>query len=249
MAGWRPLVRLLTLLPQRLDKQLRQDAGIGHVYYSDPRRAVPTADRRSVSRAGDGARPGFLSACPSRAREALQPEGRRFAMDGLLPVADELDPRKGLIPGRRDVHGGHRRRKAPGASGHWFQGDRGDGAPARLLVRVTSGASTGRLLPRSRVQAAAGWLSQRADECPTPAHQRHARSTSPIMTRAPAGRPYRASVRTPDRKSASSSCASSGSTEDTYWSGRTTTTQPVSRSIPRVSKMSGPAGSGQNTFS
>jgi DNA-binding MarR family transcriptional regulator len=33
MAAWRPLVHLMTLLPQHLDKQLRDDAGIGHVYY------------------------------------------------------------------------------------------------------------------------------------------------------------------------------------------------------------------------
>ena len=33
MAAWLPLVRLVTRLPQRLDGQLREDAGIGHVYY------------------------------------------------------------------------------------------------------------------------------------------------------------------------------------------------------------------------
>ena len=33
MAAWLPLLRLVTLLPQRLDRQLREDAGIGHVYY------------------------------------------------------------------------------------------------------------------------------------------------------------------------------------------------------------------------
>lgn len=33
MAAWLPLVRLVTLLPQRLDRQLRDDAGISHVYY------------------------------------------------------------------------------------------------------------------------------------------------------------------------------------------------------------------------
>ena len=32
-AAWLPLVRLVTLLPQRLDGQLREDAGIGHVYH------------------------------------------------------------------------------------------------------------------------------------------------------------------------------------------------------------------------
>lgn len=33
MAAWLPLVRVVTLLPQALDRQLREDAGIGHVYY------------------------------------------------------------------------------------------------------------------------------------------------------------------------------------------------------------------------
>jgi len=33
MAAWLPLVRLVTLLPQWLDRQLRDDAGISHVYY------------------------------------------------------------------------------------------------------------------------------------------------------------------------------------------------------------------------
>lgn len=33
MAAWLPLVRLVHLLPQALDRQLREDTGIGHVYY------------------------------------------------------------------------------------------------------------------------------------------------------------------------------------------------------------------------
>jgi DNA-binding MarR family transcriptional regulator len=33
MAAWLPLVRVVTLLPQALDRQLREDAGISHVYY------------------------------------------------------------------------------------------------------------------------------------------------------------------------------------------------------------------------
>jgi DNA-binding MarR family transcriptional regulator len=33
MAAWLPFVRMVTLLPQALDRQLREDAGIGHVYY------------------------------------------------------------------------------------------------------------------------------------------------------------------------------------------------------------------------
>jgi DNA-binding MarR family transcriptional regulator len=33
MAAWLPLVRLLTALPQSLDTQLREEAGISHLYY------------------------------------------------------------------------------------------------------------------------------------------------------------------------------------------------------------------------
>ena len=33
MASWVPLVQLVNLLPQALDRQLRADAGISHVYY------------------------------------------------------------------------------------------------------------------------------------------------------------------------------------------------------------------------
>ncbi len=33
MAAWLPLMRVLTLLPQQLDRQLREQAGINHMYY------------------------------------------------------------------------------------------------------------------------------------------------------------------------------------------------------------------------
>lgn len=61
---------------------------------------------------------------------------------------------------------------------------------------------------------------------------------------------YRRSIRNAAKKRPSTSCASSGSTFATYWSGRTTTIAPCSRSMPRRSKMSGPhLGSGANAFS
>ena len=60
---------------------------------------------------------------------------------------------------------------------------------------------------------------------------------------------YRCSTRIPARKSARASWASRGRTAATYWSGRTTTMQPASRSMPRRSKTSPGRGSGQNTFS
>jgi DNA-binding MarR family transcriptional regulator len=34
MAAWLPLMRVLHLLPQQLDRQLREQAGINHVYYT-----------------------------------------------------------------------------------------------------------------------------------------------------------------------------------------------------------------------
>lgn len=33
MAAWLPLLRVVHLLPQAMDRQLRQEAGIGHAYY------------------------------------------------------------------------------------------------------------------------------------------------------------------------------------------------------------------------
>ncbi|WP_067652882.1 MarR family winged helix-turn-helix transcriptional regulator [Nocardia harenae] len=34
MAAWMPLIKLIHLLPQALDRQLRDEVGIGHSYYS-----------------------------------------------------------------------------------------------------------------------------------------------------------------------------------------------------------------------
>ena len=47
-----------------------------------------------------------------------------------------------------------------------------------------------------------------------------------------------ASIRIPAKKLVNASCPCSGSTCETYWSGRTTTMQPVSRFTPRSSKTS-----------
>jgi hypothetical protein len=65
----------------------------------------------------------------------------------------------------------------------------------------------------------------------------------------PTWRPYLASIRIPAKNSANASWPWSGSTCETYWSGRTTTMQPVSRFTPRSSKMSPAFGSTQNIFS
>ncbi len=34
MATWQPLIRLVTLLPQALDRQLRENAGVNHAHYA-----------------------------------------------------------------------------------------------------------------------------------------------------------------------------------------------------------------------
>src|SRR3712207_9490118 len=42
--------------------------------------------------------PALLPPWHTPEREKLQEQARRFAMEEVLPVADELDPQKGLIP-------------------------------------------------------------------------------------------------------------------------------------------------------
>ncbi|MCW2509696.1 MAG: putative Acyl-CoA dehydrogenase, partial [Modestobacter sp.] len=44
--------------------------------------------------------PELLAPWHTPARAALQEQARRFAMDEVLPVANELDPQKGEIPQR-----------------------------------------------------------------------------------------------------------------------------------------------------
>ena len=46
MAAWLPLVRLLTVLPNALDAQLRDEAGISHVYYQIMAILSGAADRQ-----------------------------------------------------------------------------------------------------------------------------------------------------------------------------------------------------------
>ena len=58
-------------------------------------RVPPPADRPDV-RAPEP--PGLLSPWHTPARAALQEQARRFAMDEVLPVANELDPQKGEMP-------------------------------------------------------------------------------------------------------------------------------------------------------
>ena len=75
MAAWLPLVRLVTLLPQRLDRQLREDAGIGHVYHQIL--AMLSRARDQQLRAVEQIAPGHVV------------EVRRLVFDQLTP--DEVD--------------------------------------------------------------------------------------------------------------------------------------------------------------
>ena len=74
-------------------------------------------------------------------------------------------------------------------------------------------------------------------------------SSGPVTALPTDVRSYFASTRMPAKNSASAPCPCSGRTCATYWSGRTTTMQPVSRLTPRRSKMSPAFGSGLNIFS
>ncbi len=56
MAAWLPLLRMVQLLPQALDRQLREQAGINHVYYSmlavlsaQPERRLPVTELARLS--------------------------------------------------------------------------------------------------------------------------------------------------------------------------------------------------------
>ena len=61
-----------------------------------------TSTQRSAPSREDGIRqpqpPALLPPWHTPEREELQLQARRFAMEEVLPVADELDPQKGLIP-------------------------------------------------------------------------------------------------------------------------------------------------------
>lgn len=46
MATWQPLIRLVTLLPQALDRQLRENAGVNHAHYTTLVILAQAPDRR-----------------------------------------------------------------------------------------------------------------------------------------------------------------------------------------------------------
>src|SRR5688500_12025110 len=64
-----------------------------------PRRRPPTmTSTDSTTETWEPKPPALLPPWHTPEREKLQRRARRFAMDGVLPVANELDPQKGEIP-------------------------------------------------------------------------------------------------------------------------------------------------------
>lgn len=67
MAAWLPLMRVLHLLPQQLDRQLREQAGINHAYYMIMVRLSGAPDREmTLSSLANG-----VGMIPSRLTHAL----------------------------------------------------------------------------------------------------------------------------------------------------------------------------------
>src|SRR5215216_4282880 len=67
---------------------------------SPPRRAptMTSSEYDTASETWQAEPPVLLPPGRSPEREKLQEQARRFAMDEVLPVANELDPQKGEIP-------------------------------------------------------------------------------------------------------------------------------------------------------
>jgi DNA-binding MarR family transcriptional regulator len=97
MAAWLPLVHVVTLLPQALDRQLREDAGIGHVYYqilamlsdapeqqlrmSELARRTGTSVSRASHAVGTLEDRGWVARCPSE--DDRRGQLARLTDDGL----------------------------------------------------------------------------------------------------------------------------------------------------------------------
>jgi hypothetical protein len=82
-AAWLPLVRLVTLLPQRLDGQLREDAGIGHLYHQIL--AMLSQARDQQLRAVERIAPGHVVEVRRQVFDRLAPE----EVDPLVRIATE----------------------------------------------------------------------------------------------------------------------------------------------------------------
>ena len=67
MAAWLPLIRVVSLLPQALDRQLREEVGISHMYYQ--MMAVLSAQPDRTASMGDLAR--LTTTSPSRLSHAV----------------------------------------------------------------------------------------------------------------------------------------------------------------------------------
>jgi len=90
MAAWLELVRVVTLLPQALDRQLREDAGIGHVYYQ--LLAMLSAAPEGTLRMSELARLTGISASRlSHAVSRLEAEG--YQVESVRNALDEVERR------------------------------------------------------------------------------------------------------------------------------------------------------------
>jgi DNA-binding MarR family transcriptional regulator len=67
MAAWLPLIRVVSLLPQALDRQLREEVGISHTYYQ--MMALLSAQPDRTASMGDLAR--LTTTSPSRLSHAV----------------------------------------------------------------------------------------------------------------------------------------------------------------------------------
>jgi DNA-binding MarR family transcriptional regulator len=150
MTAWLPLVRLVTRLPHRLDRQLRQDAGISHVYHQILAMLSQAQDqqlRMSELAASTATSPsrlshavaaledrGWVTRCPAATDRRgqltrLTPAGRA-AVEQITPRARRRGPPAGVRPA-------HARRGRP-ARPHRHQ------APRRRVEVTGPAAPTGR---------------------------------------------------------------------------------------------------------
>ncbi len=105
MRTWLSLVQLVSLLPQALDKQLRDDAGIGHVYYQVL--ALLSARPEGV-RMSELAR--YSATSPSRLSHAVSSLEDR----GWVRRLPDPQDRRGQVASLTDAGRGVLERTAPG---------------------------------------------------------------------------------------------------------------------------------------
>lgn len=100
MEAWLALVDLITLLPQRLDLQLRRDAGISHVYYQILAMLSAAPDRR-MTMSDLAAKTGTSLSRLSHAVSSLESRGWvercRCEQDGRVQFAGLTDSGVALL--------------------------------------------------------------------------------------------------------------------------------------------------------